>query len=158
MVPPAKPVTTLDEKAVDLVSAAIRHLRDAEFLADREGAHPSPDQAYHLAGYAPECMRKATLGVRWFDKAIGHRFDEAAGTAIDFAIAMDPMALRYNPRGIGDHFTELKAWREDVRYLRSGRIAPAQVERCVAESRELVEELLFALWWDGRLGREVLSW
>ena len=45
-----------DMLGADLVSAALRHARDAEWLA-----HRSPDQAYHLAGYAPECARKATV-------------------------------------------------------------------------------------------------
>lgn len=152
-----KPVgIALDDAAADLVSAALRHVSDAEHLADPNGSHPSPDQAHHLAGYAPECMRKATLGVRWFDMAIGHRFDAAAERVIDFAIAMEPMALRYNPPARASRFPVVAQWREDVRYQRTGSIDPATAQQCVAEAREMVDEMLFALWADGRLKDEVL--
>ena len=142
--------------AADLVSAALRHIRDAEHLADLSGPHPSPDQAYHLAGYAPECMRKATLGIRWFDKAIGHRFDDAAERVIDFAVAMEPTALRYNPTDRGNRFPAMARWREDVRYLRTGSIDLEVVRACVVEAREAVDETLFALWADGRIEDRVL--
>ena len=147
---------TVGGAAADRVSAALRHIDDAEHLADLNGPHPSPDQAYHLAGYAPECMRKATLGVRWFDMAIGHRFDDAAERVIDFAIAMEPMALRYNPSDRRTRFPAMAAWQEDVRYLRTGSTDPATVRRCVTEARTMVDEMLFALWADGRIEDEVL--
>jgi hypothetical protein len=55
-----------------LFSAALRHLRDAEHLADATTPHGSLDQAYHLAGFAPECGRKATIAADWMNKALGH--------------------------------------------------------------------------------------
>lgn len=43
-----------------LLSAALRHLRDAEHLADASNLHGSLDQAYHLAGFGPDCRYQAT--------------------------------------------------------------------------------------------------
>lgn len=37
-----------------LISAALRHVRDAEQLLTS-----SPDQAWHLADFGPECIRKS---------------------------------------------------------------------------------------------------
>jgi hypothetical protein len=51
----------LDKHAVDLLSAALRHVRDAEHLATPNHSGYSPDQAHHLAGFGPECAQKATL-------------------------------------------------------------------------------------------------
>lgn len=140
-----------------LVSAALRHVRDAEHLV-AEGPHASPDQAYHLAGYGPECTRKATLSVRWFDKAIGHRFDESNEDALEFAIALVPLAERYAPRRFGMRFPALSRWREDVRYHETGACDRAEAERCVCEAREATNDLLFAMWADGRLRDEGGSW
>ncbi len=140
-----------------LVSAALRHVRDAEHLV-AEGPNSSPDQAYHLAGYAPECMRKATLSVRWFDKAIGHRFDDSTEGALEFAIALDPLAERYAPRRFGSRFPALACWREDARYEQTGARDPAEAQRCVSEARNVTNDLLFAMWADGRLRDEDGSW
>lgn len=140
-----------------LVSAALRHVRDAEHLV-AEGPDASPDQAYHLAGYGPECMRKATLSVRWFDKAIGHRFDDNTEAALEFAIALDPLAERYSPRRFGARFPALASWREDARYEATGSRTRADADRCVREAREATNDLLFALWADGRLLDEGEPW
>jgi hypothetical protein len=40
----------MQPEAFDLVSAALRHARDAEWLASKANPKRSPDQAYHLAG------------------------------------------------------------------------------------------------------------
>ena len=88
----------LQPAAFDLVSAALRHARDAEWLASKANPNRSPDQAYHLAGYGPECARKATVRAPWLYRTIGHRFDPASETVLDVAVALDPLALRYEPR------------------------------------------------------------
>src|SRR5262245_44496192 len=88
---------TISSKAADLVSAALRHVRDAEHLLDAGADHASPDQAYHLAGFGPECVRKATLSIRWLDLAISHGFDDLAESLVDFAVSIDPLAHRYDP-------------------------------------------------------------
>ena len=72
----------LDKHAVDLLSAALRHVRDAEHLATPNHSGHSPDQAYHLAGFGPECARKATLYHRLFDKPLGHTLGVGATTAL----------------------------------------------------------------------------
>ena len=67
----------------DLLSAAIRHVRDAELLASTAGPNRSLDQAFHLAGFAPECARKATLPRSTFDKSIGHGTTAASELSLE---------------------------------------------------------------------------
>jgi hypothetical protein len=86
----------LDPRALALLSAGLRHIRDAEHLRSTEVPQRSLDQAYHLAGFAPECVRKAALPSRTFDKAIGHGIGETSDFALRFALAMDPTAHRYD--------------------------------------------------------------
>lgn len=141
----------LGSEAIDLISAALRHVRDAEWLADPNNPHRSPDQAYHVAGYGPECARKATLRSRDFDKTIGHRFGAAQEDVLDVAVALDPFALRYEPRDWAGRFPALTEWRETVRYGRTGdldrkRIA---VDPLLRDSREAVDAVVAALWADG---------
>lgn len=142
---------TLSPEAVALVSAALRHARDAEHLADGAHPHVSLDQAFHLAGFGPECARKATLSVRWLDKTIGHRFRQASEDAIDFALAIDPQAHRYEPGGWAARYPALADWSEETRYDRTGTHAVEAVQRLVAEARTAVDSVVLALWSDGRL-------
>src|SRR5689334_9632843 len=105
---------------LELLSAAIRHLRDAQLLASIAPPDRSLDQAFHLAGFAPECARKATLSRPMFDRAIGHGTTEASELALEWALAHDPRARRY---GIdmdewSARYPELKVWNEGVRYER----------------------------------------
>ena len=44
----------MNPEQVRLLSAARRHITDAEHLLE-PGLHQSQDQAWHLAGFAPEC-------------------------------------------------------------------------------------------------------
>lgn len=87
----AKPTSlTLSPDAAAFVSAALRHIGDAEYLLAAGAGHGSPDQAFHLAGFAPECIRKGILALRWLDKAIGHGADASSADLLDFAVAIDP--------------------------------------------------------------------
>ena len=133
-----------------LWSAALRHLADAEHLLER-GPHASPDQAYHLAGFAPECARKACLGDPRFDKAIGHGVGLASERALDIALALDVDAHRYELRDWAATHPRLSSWREDCRYERTGTRRRADAEALVTEVRADVERLAFALWADGKV-------
>jgi len=150
----------LEREAIDLISAALRHVRDAEWLA--ESTHPggSPDQAWHLAGYGPECARKATLRIRAFDKTIGHRFGSGRENVLDVALALDPFALRYAPSDWAGRYPALTEWREDVRYERTGSFArkPLPVGELVLHSRRAVDAVVAALWADGRFPDLELPW
>jgi len=76
-----------------LISAALRLVRDAEHLLE-PGAQQFPDEAYYLAGFGPECARKACLESRSFDKVLGHDFADFAESTLDVACALDPHAHR----------------------------------------------------------------
>lgn len=142
---------TLSPDAAAFVSAALRHIGDAEYLLAAGSGHGSPDQAFHLAGFAPECIRKGILSLRWLDKAIGHGADASSADLLDFAVAIDPIAHRYDPlcqRGRADAFS---AWKVDVRYERTGTRSHAAAEELCVEARAAVDAVVLALWADGRL-------
>ncbi|MBM4060397.1 MAG: hypothetical protein FJ265_04755 [Planctomycetes bacterium] len=133
-----------------LLSAALRHIRDAEHLA-AQGAHESLDQAFHLAGYGPECARKAVLSDRTFDRAIGHGVQRAAELALRFALAADPAARRYDLEDWSSAYPELANWSEQSRYERTGTRAVTVVNPLLAEARSITDRITYSLWADGRL-------
>jgi hypothetical protein len=148
----AKPTPlTLSREATDLVSAALRHIGDAEHLLGAASGYTSPDQAYHLAGFAPECARKAVLSLRWLDKAIGHGVDLGSEALLDFAVAVDPVARRYDPLAYSSRYPALLEWRPDARYERTGRRKRPEAETLCKEARDVVDTVVVALWSDGRL-------
>lgn len=149
---------TLSSKATELLSAALRHVRDAEHLLDEGVGYTSPDQAYHLAGFGPECARKATVSLRWLDKALGHGVEGASAEILELALALDPLARRYDPLGRGAGRPALAGWRVDVRYERTGTRDPASAEALCGEAREAVDAVVIALWADGRIPDREVPW
>ena len=135
------------------VSAALRHIRDAEHLLTSE-EHQSLDQAYHLAGFGPECARKACLQERWADKALGHRDAESeAKLVLDVLLSIDLHAHRYRVVG-WESYEELQQWGPESRYEASGTYAERRVRKLVDECRAIVDPIAIALWADGLL-REI---
>ncbi len=136
------------------VSAALRHVRDAEHLLNCSAGHASPDQAYHLAGFGPECARKATIGDEWLDKVIGHGTTEWADAMLDFAVSLDPMAHRYHISDVRQRFPELAQWNIEARYTKTGTYEQRAAQVC-REARQVVDAIVFDLWADGRLDDSV---
>lgn len=139
-----------DDRRSVLLSAALRHVRDAEDLLPR-----SPDQAFHLAGFGPECARKATLASDWLDKVIGHGMDGSVEPLLELASSLDSEAARYQIRGWADRYPALARWTEQARYERTGTRSTLDSQRLVEEAREIVEELALALWMDGLIPGEL---
>lgn len=139
---------------MELLSAALRHVRDAEHLASVAPPARSLDQAYHLAGFGPECARKATLPIDAFNKAIGHGFEGTSELMLDFALAIVPRTTRYD---VGDtaEVGELRRWSPQVRYDATG--THANPTALIEEARIFVDRVVFALWADGELS-EPFSW
>lgn len=155
---------------LSLMSAALRHLQDAEHLASgcvctsaaQSGPRPtarqhqSLDQAEHLIGFAPECARKACLSLRWLDQVISHDLSTAADELLDFAISVDAYAARYPIRS-WTAGTELANWTPNIRYRPTARKAAdvTELERRVAglqrEATTAVDEVLICLYVDGQL-------
>jgi hypothetical protein len=132
-----------------LLSAALRHARDAEHLVAADPPVQSLDQAYHLAGFGPECARKATLSTATFDKAIGHGFEGASEFALDFACATDPRTTRYHVNNDEASFPELRRWSPQARYERTGTYQDPYP--LLEEVRTIVDGIVFALWADGEI-------
>lgn len=147
----------LARHAIDLLSAALRHIRDAEHLLEA-GSHVSFDQAYHLAGFAPECARKATLPMRWLDKAMGHSVDTLAEDVVRLIEAIDPTASRYAPPSYVQGYPALKAWAVECRYKRTGTYTRAEAEALCKEARKAVDAVVIALWTDGRIPDKEALW
>ncbi|HET9622835.1 MAG TPA: hypothetical protein VFP84_15785 [Kofleriaceae bacterium] len=142
----------------DFASAALRHIRDAEHLAT-EGEHISRDQAWHLAGFAHECARKAPIYQGWIPKMLGHDFQIANELVIEFAIAFDPRANRFPLANWSKRFPAISAWSPEHRYEPTGALDNASdrcVEDLIAQGRAAVDECILALFLDGFLATESL--
>jgi hypothetical protein len=148
---------TLSAKATDLVSAALRHARDAEHLLDA-GADTSLDQAYHLAPFGPECARKAALSIRWLDKPIGHGVGAFTDDILELVLAIDPIARRYDPVGYARRYPSLARWAVDCRYERTGTRARDEVVEICREARTAVDAVVVGLWADGRFPDGTTPW
>lgn len=139
-----------------LISAALRHVRDAEHLLE-PGPHQSVEQALHLVGFGPECARKACLDESLADKALGHDIKGAGDPVVDFLLAIDPSASRYR---IEDQHAEVplhvEHWNVGVRYLMKGQADQARVRALVEEARRFVDRCVTELWCDGALPSEAL--
>jgi hypothetical protein len=149
---PSKQPGSLGDKQVAFVSAALRHVRDAERLLEAESTYaPSFDQAWHLAGFGPECVRKALLTERLGDKALGHELGAEAGPLLDWLLSLDAGAWRYGAQAWVGARPLLKSWQPDARYARTGTYSQAQVRELVALARHLVDTTIANLWADGVL-------
>jgi len=140
----------LSAEGLELVSAALRHVRDAEHLASA-GPDASPDQAYHLAGFGPECARKAALAERWLDLAIGHGFSEVGEDVLELAVALDPRAARYNPGAFAKIYPALGTWDVSCRYRKTGSHKLPDVQAICRQARAAVDAIVVNLWLDGQL-------
>jgi hypothetical protein len=132
------------------ISAALRHVCDAEHLMD-PGEHQSLDQSYHLAGFGPECARKACLHERWADKALGHRDAEVdAKLVLEVLLSVDGHAHRYRVEG-WESYLELQQWDPSSRYEATGTHDEVTVRTLIEECRAIVDPITTALWADGLL-------
>src|SRR5437868_7363682 len=136
------------ERNTTLLSAALRHVRDARNHM-RPGPDRSIDQAYHLAGYGPECARKATLVRGWLDKLIGHEL--SGGPAYRLAIELDPIAARYDTAQWSTEFPRLMEWSPDSRYVATGTYGEAVTNALLNQAESAVDSIAIALWTDGTL-------
>ena len=143
----------------DFASAALRHIRDAEHLLAPNEPHRSPDQAWHLAGFAHECARKACLKNGWVPKLLGHGFSASSEEVVELAIALDPRAGRFPVRDWAARHPAVANWRPDHRYERTGTTAGEpgrQLGALVVQARQAVDSCVLALLIDGSLDRESL--
>jgi hypothetical protein len=136
----------------DFASAAVRHLRDAEHLLDNP-LHSCRDQAWHLAGFAHECARKACIAAGWVPKLLGHDFGDSSEEVVAIAIALDPRSGRFPVREWATRYPAVQAWRAEHRYERTGTAdgVGRPIEDLVAQGRKAVEGCLVALFLDGSL-------
>jgi hypothetical protein len=153
----------LGEKQRDRLSAGLRHLHDAEHLAT-DGEHRSLDQAWHLVGFALECLRKAGLSSIEDDERIGknllgHDLGKKAESHLDWLIAIDARAHRYQLGRWSADCPDLVLWTPEARYERSGTVAKqrsAALTGLLKFGRERASDLLARMYIDGVLPVEEL--
>ena len=137
-----------------MASASLRHARDAQALAT--GAHRSLDQAWHLAGFGPECSLKASLSDDWFGRAIGHVGGLTPRLAA-WLLAVDPLAHRR----LGSDGAEdpLHGWSPTVRYERTGWALDHDIDvnSDVDRAATVTIDRVAALWVAGDLTSDALS-
>ena len=114
-----------------MASAALRHVRDARRLT--EGAAPSFDQAWHLAGFGPECARKAALVDKAAHKRLGHDLHQPELLA--WALSIDTRAARSVRR-----HAPTTDWQPDHRYERIWKL-PVSPACCSTRTLERIRGL-----------------
>src|SRR5579872_5716847 len=143
----------------DFASAALRHIRDAEHMLTG-GANTSRDQAWHLAGFAHECARKACISEGWIPRLLGHDFSAANEQVVEVAISLDPRAGRLPLRAWATRFPAISSWRVEHRYDRTGaadRAADRDLDGLVRQGRAAVDACILALFLDGSLEMESIG-
>lgn len=139
----------------DFLSAALRHTRDAERMQS-DADTLSLDQAWHLAGVAIECARKAGIQSEWFWKLLGHSFSTTAEEIVDLAIALDPAASRRPLRAWSITYPSVRDWSPEHRYERTGTRLARSVDQLVQQSRKACSSISVALILDGTMNAEAL--
>ena len=125
-------------------------MADAEYLLEA-----SPDQAWHLAGFGPECLRKACIEERMLDHALGHDLGPRSEDLLDWGIALDPHAWRYGLVDWSSQEPLLATWRPEHRYEKTGTRSGKVADELVTAARGLVDRVHADLWADGRItGRD----
>ena len=118
--------------AEDFRSAAGRHLADAVgHLAAGNFA-----QATHLAGFGPECARKAALPARWH-KRLGHAM---SGAVLDTLAALDTHGVCMGP------LPALGAWTPELRYRASRYFTKLETDALVHAAEVATRAALARAW------------
>ena len=134
-----------------LLSAALRHLRDAEHLFASGSGDRSLDQAWHLAGFGPECARKAFLSDAIFDQVLGHEWSADSESLLEMALALDPSSWRHRLDGWAVRKPILCHWSPEHRYERTGTRLESETDQLLMAARDLVDDVLLGAWTDGSL-------
>jgi hypothetical protein len=138
-----------------LVSAALRHVRIAEHLVS-SSPDRALDEAFHIAGFGPECAQAACLGEEWFARTVGHGFHAAASKNLKLLLSLDPRARRYLPADWGTHHPIFKRWTVQSRYEPTGTFDLAQASDMTRAARTVVDRVVASLWADGVLDQGAL--
>jgi len=123
----------------DYLSASIRHYNDSGRL------HKSGriDNAAYLAGYVVECGFKAILQIHGYGaKAYGHDITALHGKVLDLAALLSPGSSRYRTDLITDLNLNMTAWKPDMRYHRTGRVAQADVMKIMKAATNIFDSVV----------------
>jgi hypothetical protein len=136
------------------LESALRHARDARALLET-----SHHQAFHLAGFAPECARKAVPGLAAFGKALGH--DVAPDDRLqELFTALDAQGHRYDWTVLldwGTVYPALAKWNPQIRYEANSAVLRASADQLVGEAEAAAARVLATLWADGAFPKGALK-
>jgi hypothetical protein len=82
---------------------------------------------------------------------LGHELGGSADPTLEFALALDPIARRYDSLNWSVKYPALAKWNPQCRYEKTGHRKKADIGAVVKEARSAVTGIVAALWADGRL-------
>lgn len=144
--PMPKQPTSKKDRASEFLSAALRHVTDADRLLAT-----SPDQSWHLAGFGPECARKACLDHDWWDRVLGHDLTDFVGPVLEIALALDVRAARYDLSSLTTRYPVLAQWDPNCRYDETGTRDQKVARPLVDAALDLTARVAAELWMDGHV-------
>lgn len=109
------------------------------------------DQVWHLAGFGPECARKARFPEAQWRKLLGHELGHVSDAILDWIEAIATEAARADLRRLVDGHLELARWKPDHRYQKSGTTTQAQARKIYDQAEQVTDRLLASLWVDGHI-------
>ena len=130
---------------------------DAEHLAS-PGEDQSLDQAWHLAGFAAECLRKSGLRAigDTLGRELGHDFEGKVEDSLAWVLSIDHWAHRYALDGWSSTCGALSKWRAEHRYERTAGIDRSrELGELLRFCRARADDLLFRLFADGLVPAEL---
>lgn len=133
-------ITALPPTPTGLLSAALRHQREAAELIKQIPPLAPPQQRSHAVSFGPACARAAVISAGEMVKLLGTELGERG---VDLALALDPVAHRH-------------AMQRPLAKL-SGREEETP-EQALTAAREEVDEIALDLVSSGDLGTEAPEW
>lgn len=128
-----------------LASAALRRIADAQRLLLPEGGSAgSFDQSWHLAGFGPECARKAALTSGQLSRILGHDLADADLTGWVLALDTATTAAARQPAPTG-------GWRPEHRYEATGTREEEAARALLRACEDDTLQILGRLWAEGLL-------
>lgn len=126
----------------DYVSAATRHLADAELLSSGQ----RPDNAAYLGGYVIECVLKRVLEVHGYaGRSFGHDARNMTTSALFLATVLSPGLARYRIDRIPGLEAAVALWSPALRYSSTGSVLTGGANTVLAAARELYKTVLIPL-------------
>lgn len=136
---------TPTDRPEDMIDAGLRHLGTATRCLE----HADWEQVAHLAGFGPECLRKAAmLAPPAVNREFGHKL--GMHEMLDALSALRPHGLRLRADRLQTTWPALEDWDPQARYAADGTVSADQAKELHTDAAAAVRGLLFAMVLDER--------